>query len=65
MNETCKISYIELPARNIEVARRFYSKAFGWRFVDYGPEQGTSEQPCAERVSVRKAADCVGRAERQ
>ena len=37
MNETGKISYIELPARNIGVTKRFYSKAFGWSFVDYGP----------------------------
>ena len=60
MNETGKISYVELPARDIEATKAFYSAAFGWNFVDYGPEQGTSEQPCAERVSVRKAADCVG-----
>lgn len=65
MNETGKISYVELPARDIGATKAFYSAAFGWSFVDYGPEQGTSEQPCAERVSVRKAADCVGRAEQQ
>jgi len=65
MKKIGAIDYIELPARDIEAAKAFYSSAFGWNFVDYGPEQGTSEQPCAERVSLRKAADCVGRAERQ
>ena len=38
MNETGKISYVELPARNIGATKTFYSKAFGWRFVDYGPD---------------------------
>jgi len=38
MNETGKISYIELPARNIEATKAFYSAAFGWKFVDYGPD---------------------------
>ncbi len=38
MNETGKISYIELPARDIEATKAFYSAAFGWSFVDYGPD---------------------------
>jgi len=33
-----KINYIELPARDIEGTKRFFSEAFGWRFVDYGPD---------------------------
>ena len=38
MNETGKISYIEFPARNIDATKAFYSSAFGWSFVDYGPD---------------------------
>ena len=33
-----KINYIELPARDINSAKAFFEKAFGWDFVDYGPE---------------------------
>jgi predicted enzyme related to lactoylglutathione lyase len=32
------IDYIELPARNLGLAKEFYSSAFGWKFEDYGPE---------------------------
>lgn len=38
MNSHEKINYIELPARDIEAARLFFSAVFGWTFVDYGPE---------------------------
>lgn len=33
-----KINYIELPARNLEGTKKFFSDAFGWQFVDYGPD---------------------------
>jgi predicted enzyme related to lactoylglutathione lyase len=33
-----RIDYIELPATNVGVAKRFYSEAFGWPFTDYGPD---------------------------
>lgn len=32
-----EIDYIEFTARDLSVAKRFYSEAFGWRFNDYGP----------------------------
>jgi uncharacterized protein len=32
------IDYIEFPARDLEAVKRFYSGAFGWTFVDYGPD---------------------------
>ena len=38
MKETGKISYVEFPARDMEAAKKFFSEAFGWNFVDYGPE---------------------------
>ena len=38
MNKHEKINYVEFPARNIEAAKTFFTKVFGWSFVDYGPE---------------------------
>ena len=32
------ISYIEFNVPNVERARAFYGKAFGWEFVDYGTD---------------------------
>ena len=33
-----KINYIEFPAKNIEVAKAFFTAVFGWTFEDYGPD---------------------------
>jgi predicted enzyme related to lactoylglutathione lyase len=38
MNEHEKINYVEFPARDIEATKEFFTKAFDWSFVDYGPE---------------------------
>ena len=38
MDKHEKINYVEFPAKNIEVAKDFFTTAFGWSFVDYGPE---------------------------
>lgn len=38
MKETGKINYVEFPAKDIEIAKKFFSDAFGWSFVDYGPD---------------------------
>ena len=38
MNEHEKINYLEFPAKDIEAAKAFFTAAFGWSFVDYGPE---------------------------
>ena len=38
-----KINYIELPASDIEGSKRFFADAFGWRFVDYGPDYAAFE----------------------
>ena len=38
MSDHEKINYLELPAKNIEVAKLFFADVFGWSFVDYGPE---------------------------
>ena len=36
--EDQKIDYIEFPADDFDAIQGFYEKAFGWTFVDYGPE---------------------------
>ena len=38
MNKHEKINYVELPARDIEATKAFFTAAFGWSFTDYGPE---------------------------
>ena len=38
MNEHEKINYVEFPAKNIGATKDFFTQAFGWSFVDYGPE---------------------------
>lgn len=38
MNEHEKINYVEYPAKNIAATKQFFKTAFGWRFVDYGPD---------------------------
>ena len=37
MRETGKINYIELPARELEATKQFFTDAFSWSFIDYGP----------------------------
>ncbi len=38
MKETGKINYIEMPSRDLAATKRFFADAFGWSFVDYGPD---------------------------
>ncbi|MEW5300675.1 MAG: hypothetical protein WDW38_003090 [Sanguina aurantia] len=30
-------SFIELPAANLEAAKRFYTQVFGWELAEFGP----------------------------
>lgn len=32
-----RIDYLEFPALDMTVTKRFYSNVFGWTFTDYGP----------------------------
>jgi len=38
MNEHEKINYVELPAKDIEATKAFFTAVFGWSFTDYGAE---------------------------
>ena len=33
-----RIDYVELPGSDLNALEAFYTGAFGWKFVDYGPE---------------------------
>lgn len=33
-----RIDYIEFPVPDVGSAKRFYGRAFGWKFTDYGPD---------------------------
>jgi len=33
-----RIDYIEFPATDIPATKAFYGAAFGWKFIDYGPD---------------------------
>ncbi|WP_443747979.1 VOC family protein [Asticcacaulis solisilvae] len=32
------IDYVEFPGGDLSATKAFYSKAFGWTFIDYGPD---------------------------
>jgi predicted enzyme related to lactoylglutathione lyase len=38
MNEHEKLNYVEFPSSDLQSTKVFFEKAFGWSFVDYGPE---------------------------
>ncbi|WP_448248409.1 VOC family protein [Thalassotalea agariperforans] len=38
MSPQLKLNYVEFPACNIPATKTFFEKAFGWSFVDYGPD---------------------------
>jgi len=38
MKEHEKINYVEFPAKDIAAAKAFFGAAFGWSFLDYGPD---------------------------
>jgi hypothetical protein len=33
-----KINYVEFPANDLAATKTFFSDAFGWQFIDYGPD---------------------------
>ncbi len=39
-----KIDYVELPAREMDATKRFFTQVFGWSFTDYGPDYTAFEK---------------------
>lgn len=46
------IDYVELVVTDLDAARRFYGDAFGWTFVDYGPEYAGIASPSGDGSEV-------------
>lgn len=38
MHQYGKLNYVELPAKDLTATKAFFSAAFDWNFVDYGPD---------------------------
>ncbi len=38
MHQHHRINYLELPARDLQQSQAFFSRVFGWSFIDYGPD---------------------------
>ena len=38
MNKDGKLNYVEFPAKDLTATKVFFSAAFNWSFVDYGPD---------------------------
>lgn len=38
MNVHEKLNYVEFPSSDLQATKAFFENAFGWSFVDYGPE---------------------------
>lgn len=38
MNAHEKLNYVEYPSRDIAATKQFFEAAFGWHFIDYGPD---------------------------
>ncbi len=38
MNDHEKLNYVEFPSRDLPKTKKFFERAFGWSFVDYGPD---------------------------
>ena len=35
-----RVVHFEIPADDVERAKKFYSENFGWKLIQYGPEMG-------------------------
>lgn len=44
MREDGKLDYLEFAGGALEEVKAFYGRAFGWRFVDYGPDYAAFEE---------------------
>ncbi len=38
MNQHEKLNYVEFAAADLTATKQFFEQAFGWTFVDYGPD---------------------------
>ncbi len=65
-----RISYVELPVKQVAGVRDFYAGAFGWAFTDFGPDyaattggdvdlgiNGSDDQPIAQVLALVEVDD--------
>jgi len=44
MRQDGKLDYLEMPGGDLPALKAFYAAAFGWRFVDYGPDYAAFDE---------------------
>jgi hypothetical protein len=44
MRRDGKLDYLEMPGGDLPALKAFYAQAFGWRFVDYGPDYAAFDE---------------------
>ena len=44
MRQNGKLDYLEMPGGDLPATKAFYANAFGWRFVDYGPDYAAFDE---------------------
>ena len=44
MREDGKLDYLELPGGDLPASKAFYGAAFGWKFIDSGPEYAAFDE---------------------
>ena len=44
MRKDGKLDYLEMPGGDLLATKAFYAEAFGWRFVDYGPDYAAYDE---------------------
>jgi uncharacterized protein len=68
-----RISYVEMPVKDVAGARDFYARAFGWGFTDYGPDyaattggqvdvglNGSDDHPIPQLLALVQVDDLEG-----
>jgi uncharacterized protein len=52
MNRNKTIDYIEFRANDLPAIKQFYTRVFGWEFVDYGPEYTSFTDPDGNELAA-------------
>ncbi len=54
-----KINYVEFPAKDIQIAKNFFTEVFAWQFTDYGPDYTAFENQGLEGGFFTSDLSCV------
>ena len=61
MREDNKLDYLEMPAGALPSTKAFYEQAFGWRFIDYGPDYAAFENAGLDGGFYADVSDAVAK----